>query len=155
MLHEIQSLTVFLSFCAQVVQLGRVFMRKLWDFVASYPKDCSQFLKRRISSDVLVRADLWRWNELLLFYNGVQFFNVDARKIVQLYTDISLHGIGGFYYEDNTQSQSQITSIIEQNHAFAVLITASTHIKHSRNRSNTAGNRDLGQTMVSDGICDI
>ena len=34
---DIQSLVGFLSFCFQAVHLGRVFMRRLWDFVNEYP----------------------------------------------------------------------------------------------------------------------
>lgn len=96
-LHEAQSLTGFLSFCAQVVRLGWVFMRKLWDFVASYPNGSSRFSKRRIPFEL--RLDLEWWNELLPAYNGVQLFDTKTRKTAQLYTDASLHGLGGFYYE--------------------------------------------------------
>lgn len=99
-LHEAQSLTGFLSFCAQVVRLGWVFMRKLWDFVASYPHASSRFTKRRIPSEV--RLDLEWWNKLLPAYNGVQFFDTKTREIVQLYTDASLHGLDGFYYKHDT-----------------------------------------------------
>ena len=49
-LHEAQSLTGFLSFCAQVICLGWVFMRKLWNFVAFYPHSSSRFAKCRIPS---------------------------------------------------------------------------------------------------------
>ena len=34
---DIQSLVRFLSFCSQAVRLGRVFMRRLWDFINHYP----------------------------------------------------------------------------------------------------------------------
>lgn len=126
-LHETQSLTGFLSFCAQVVQLGWVFMRKLWDFVASFPTGNSQFAKRRILSDV--RADLRWWNELLPIYNGVKFFDTQARKTIQLYTDASLRGLGGVYYKGGEgQFWSEATPNIPQDQAFAVPITAPTHI---------------------------
>lgn len=125
-LHEAQSLTGFLSFCAQVVQLGWVFMRKLWDFVAAYPKESSKFTKRRIPIET--RLDLQWWNELLPTYNGIQFFDMQARKPVQLYTDASLQGLGGFYYEDDTRSWSQLVTKIRQDHAFAIPITTPTHI---------------------------
>ncbi len=45
-LHEAQSLTGFLSFCAQVVHLSWIFIRKLWDFMATYPNGSSRFSKR-------------------------------------------------------------------------------------------------------------
>lgn len=124
-LHEAQSLTGFLSFCAQAVQLGWVFMRKLWDFVSSYPSGCSQFLKRRIPSEV--RLDLQWWNELLPVYNGIQFFDTQARESIQLYTDASLQGLGGFYYRNDIQPWSDI-EYIAQEQAFAVPITVPSHI---------------------------
>lgn len=124
-LHEAQSLTGFLSFCAQVVQLGWVFMRKLWDFVAAYPVACSHFSKRRISSEVYLNLQ-W-WNKLLPMYNGIRFFDIETRKTVQLYTDASLLGLGGFYYQDNIESWSNV-AYIAQEHAFAAPIINSSHI---------------------------
>ena len=35
-LHEADTLTGFLSFCAQVVRLGRAFISSLWDFIAAF-----------------------------------------------------------------------------------------------------------------------
>lgn len=35
-LHSIQSLAGLLNFCAQVVQLRWVYMRYIWDFIASF-----------------------------------------------------------------------------------------------------------------------
>ena len=51
-LHEVQSLTDFLSFCAQAVCLGWVFMRKLWDFVALFSPQSLKFTKKRIPIEV-------------------------------------------------------------------------------------------------------
>lgn len=125
-LHEIQSLTGFLSFCAQVVRLGWVFMRKLWDYVASFPVGSSQYTKRRIPPEV--RSDLQWWNELLPKYNGISFFDTTARPTIQLYTDASLQGLGGIFYKDNTSFWSDIIPNIPQDQAFAVPISAPTHI---------------------------
>lgn len=127
-LHEVQSLTGFLSFCAQVVRLGWVFMQKLWDFVASFSIGCSRFAKRRIPSDV--RADLQWWNELLPVYNEIQFFDTSVRKTVQLYTDASLQGLGGVYYENHLDFQfwSEAALNIPQDHAFAVPVSTPAHI---------------------------
>ena len=57
-LHDAQSLTGFLSFCSQVVRLGRVFMRCLWDFVASYPPHCRQATRQKLPP-VVVKDLLW------------------------------------------------------------------------------------------------
>lgn len=53
---EILSLLGFLSFCAQAVHLGWVFMRQLWDFVADYPPSLSEFTRRRLSAEI--RGDI-------------------------------------------------------------------------------------------------
>ena len=44
---EAESLAGFLSFCAPVVQLGWVFCRRLWSFVASFRK-LSKFMRMRM-----------------------------------------------------------------------------------------------------------
>ena len=126
-LHELQSLTGFFSFCAQVVQLGWVFMRNFWDFIASFPSGVSSFVRRRIP--LQVRDDLKWWNELLPVYNGIKFFDTQARVTIQLYTDASLQGLGGFYYE-GAKSLYWPTAVpnIPQDQAFAVPITSSVHI---------------------------
>lgn len=70
---DIQSLVGFLSFCSQAVCLGRVFMRRLWDFVNEYPRTATKLTRRRIP--MWVRENLEWWNNLLPTYNGVLFFD--------------------------------------------------------------------------------
>ncbi len=53
---DIQSLVGFLSFHSQVVRLGRVFMKRLWDLINHYPRDATSSTLRRIP--VWVREDL-------------------------------------------------------------------------------------------------
>ncbi len=101
-------------------------MRKLWDFVVFYPNSSSRFFKRRILSEV--RLDLKWWNELISAYNGVQFFDTQTRKIVQLYTDVLLHGLGGFYYEHDTCCVSEFIESIPQTQVFAVPVLITYHI---------------------------
>ncbi len=48
----IQSLVGFLSFSSQAVRLGRVFMRRLWDFINHYPRDATK-------STLLIIMSLW------------------------------------------------------------------------------------------------
>ncbi len=60
---DIQSLVGFLSFCSQTVRLGRVFMRRLWDFINHHFCGGLKFTLRRIPA--LVRVDLEWWNKLL------------------------------------------------------------------------------------------
>ncbi len=52
---DIQSLVGFLSFRSQAVRLGRVFMRRLWDFINHYSRDATRSTLRRIP--VWVRED--------------------------------------------------------------------------------------------------
>ena len=125
-LNKMQSLMEFLSFCAQVVCLGWVFMRKLWDYIASFPVGSSQYIKHRIP--LKVRADLQWWNELLSRYNGILFFDTKTQQTIQLYTDASLQGLGRVFYKHKTSFWSEIVSSIPQDQAFAAPILAPTHI---------------------------
>lgn len=99
-----------------------VFLRNLWNFIAAFPPKSSQFMKRRILS--IVRLDLLCWNKLLPTYNRILFFDTQARKTIQLYTDASLQGLGGFYYSDSTHFWSEIVSSISQDSVFAVPLVA-------------------------------
>ncbi len=94
---DIQSLVRFLSFCSQAVSLGRVFMRRLWDFINHYPRDATRSTLRRIPA--WVREDLEWWNKLFPTYNGVLFFDTRNRVTQTLYTDKCLYGLGVFYFE--------------------------------------------------------
>lgn len=93
---EVQSLAGFLSFCAPAVQLGWVFMRRIWDFAAQFPLNSEVHLCRRIPSRV--RKDLHWWSTLLPQFNGVHFFDTANRSCAYLYTDASGAGLGGFYH---------------------------------------------------------
>lgn len=92
---NIQSLVGFLSFCFQAVRLGRVFMRRLWDFINHYFCGGPRSTLKRIPA--WVREDLERWNKLLPTYNGVLFFDTRDRPAQTLYTDACLYSLGGFY----------------------------------------------------------
>lgn len=95
-LLDICSLIGYLSFCAKAVWLGRVFMRKLRDFLKAYPLHLSRTAKRRIPIDIW--EDLLWWNRLFPEFNGVLFFDKTHRETVQVFTDASLCGLGGLYY---------------------------------------------------------
>lgn len=47
-LLDMQSFVGFLSFCSQAVCLGRVFMRRLWDFINQFPQTATKLTRRRI-----------------------------------------------------------------------------------------------------------
>ncbi len=93
----IQLLVGFFSFCSQAVRLGRVFMKRLWDFINHNSRDATRSTFRRIP--VWVRENLEWWNKLLLTYNGVLFFDTRNKVTQTLYTNVCLYGLGGFYFE--------------------------------------------------------
>ncbi len=94
---DIQSLVGFLSFCSHAVNLERVFMQRLWDFVNEYPRVATKLTWRKIPG--WVREDLEWWNDLLPVYNEVFFFDTCSRHTISLYTDARLYGLGGFFFE--------------------------------------------------------
>ncbi len=93
---DIQSLVGFLSFCSQAVRLGRLFMRRLSDFINHHPRGGPKSTLRRIPA--WVREDLEWWNKLLPKYNGVLFFDTRNRETQTLYTDACLYGLGYFHF---------------------------------------------------------
>ena len=94
---DMQSLVGFLSYCSQAVRLGRVFMRRLWDFINYFPQMGPRTTLRRIP--VWVKKDLEWWNKLLPAYNGVLFFDTKKRRTQTLYTDACLYVLGGFHFK--------------------------------------------------------
>jgi hypothetical protein len=51
-LHKAQSLVGLVTFCASAVQLGFVFCRRLWSFVASYKPEWNKAYRRRVPAPV-------------------------------------------------------------------------------------------------------
>ena len=94
-----QSIAGFLSFCAQAVKLGRVFLRLFWNFIASFPSGSHRRVKRRIPT--WVRQDLIWWNKLLVDFNGIVFFETSTRDTIKVHTDACLTGLGGYFQQDN------------------------------------------------------
>jgi len=94
-LKEIEALAGFLGFCAPAVQLGRLHLRTIWSFVASYPQNKSHFIKRRIPAEVC--EDLTWWRDLFPSWNRVLFFQDSTRDTISLFTDSSGFGMGGFH----------------------------------------------------------
>lgn len=45
---DMQSLVGFLSFCSQAVKLGRVFIRRLWNFINHFSRTAPQTMRKRI-----------------------------------------------------------------------------------------------------------
>jgi hypothetical protein len=102
------------------VKLGRVFLRSLWTFIATWHVGQSKFIRRRIPRDLWI--DLIWWRDLLPYWNGVCFFDAVSRPIFLLYTDASGVGLGGFYMPGWGQVTTQLIPI---ENAFAVPISQS------------------------------
>jgi len=50
--QEAKSLAGFLTFCAKAVRLGHIFMCPLWNFSASFPMNCSPYLRKKLNSEL-------------------------------------------------------------------------------------------------------
>jgi hypothetical protein len=97
-IHEAQQLAGLLSFCASAVQLGFVFCRRIWSFVASFKSEWKKEFKRRIPA--LVREDIEWWHDLFPAFNGVRFFDDSNRRTIHLFADASAQGMGAFFFDD-------------------------------------------------------
>lgn len=104
---DMQSLVGFLSFCPQTVRLGRVFMRRLWDFINHFLRAAPRTTRRRIP--VWGREDLEWWNN----------FDTSNREIKSLYTNACLYGLGGFYFRG---SKSWEQADVNQVNAFRAVV---------------------------------
>lgn len=119
-LGEISSLIGFLGFCSKVVRLGKVYMRYLYSFLASYPLNATKACKKRMNSTV--KTDLLWWNELLPRYNGIRCFNVEKRLEIQLFTDASVRGMGGFFLQTSDQDWRNWHHSLPREQAFSAKV---------------------------------
>ena len=115
-LHNAQKLAGLLSFCSQVVQLGWVYLRRIWDFIRDFPSGISRHARRRLPGDV--RDDIEWWLHLFPLFNGIIFFG-DERETVYLYTDASRIGLGGFYFSGFNGSWEAAASALPKTSLYA------------------------------------
>jgi len=124
-LLEAQKLAGRFAFSASAVQLGFVFCRRMWSFVASFKKEWRPSLRRRIPAPVM--EDLLWWRDVYPVSNGIRMFDDAARDIIHLFADASVLGMGAFYLA-NVQSPScdwkQHAASIQGSHAFAARLPA-------------------------------
>lgn len=122
-LHEAQTLAGLLTFCSSAVQLGYVFCRRLWSFIATFKPEWRKSYKRRIPQPV--REDIIWWNSLFPTHNGIRFFDDSNRRIVHLFADASVLGMGAFYF-DTVDSEvcdwKDYAAALPQNNALALLL---------------------------------
>ncbi len=67
-----------------------------------------------------MREDLKWWNDLLLTYNGVLFFDASNRPTTSVYTDACLYGLGGFFFDGRSDLQ---TASVIQTRAFRAVVS--------------------------------
>ena len=114
-LNEAETLAGFLSFCSQVVRLGRAFTSSLWEFIAAFPPTQG---KRRIP--FFLRQDLRWWCISLPAHNGILFFDDASRPPIQLFTDACLKGMGGFHYNSASSNWRANIHAIAPTQAYAM-----------------------------------
>ncbi len=76
-LLKAKKLTGLLCFCTKVIRLGWVFMRSLWDLLAKFLPGHPDSRWRILWQ---VRDNLSWWINLLLKFNGVQFFDNERQE---------------------------------------------------------------------------
>ena len=94
-------------------------MRHIWTFAASFSLGARHHLKRRVPAIVL--QDLMWWSSLLPQFNRIRYFDDSARHTFELYTDASLIGLGGFFFEGEGSWKIKIPLIFQVN-AFATTV---------------------------------
>lgn len=93
--NQAEQLAGFLSFCARVVRLGKLFMHYLWQFIAKFGSNLPDHFVKRLPQ--LLKNDLLWWHQLLPNFNGILLLPTH-RPIIHLFTDAStLYGLGAFY----------------------------------------------------------
>ena len=85
------------SFFSQAVRLGRVFTRRLWDFINYYPYNSPRTMLKKIPAGV--REDLEWWNKLLSIYNEVLLCETRNSQIQTLYINTYLYSFVEFCFE--------------------------------------------------------
>ena len=114
--RETQRLAGYLNYYYKVIQLGRVFLSSIWEFLGgNFPFPTA---RRRIHR--CLKNDLLWWNETLPRVNGIVFFNDSKRLTVYLFTDACLKGLEGFYYKDGSNDWREYIPRITQANAFSV-----------------------------------
>jgi hypothetical protein len=68
-LHNTKSIAGFLSWCAKVVRLGRLFLHELFAFEKRFKPSSPDF--KKLTTPYLLRCDLAWWNALLPKFNGI------------------------------------------------------------------------------------
>lgn len=91
---QLQSLAGKLNWAAAVVRGGRVFLRRIFDKIASLK---GSYHKAKLDLDIL--ADISWWSNFMSTFNGKSLL-LDSRPMGAVYTDACLEGGGGHWGEN-------------------------------------------------------
>ena len=111
-LLEVQTIAGYLSWCAAVVRLGKVYLHHIWQFLASFPTSAKP--STRLDTPYSVRLDFMWWHTLLPLFNGIYLFQEERPKL-RLFSDASQKGLGAYYVSASEAS-------VRQENSFSMLV---------------------------------
>jgi hypothetical protein len=121
-LLEVQTIGGYLSWCSEVVRLGKVYLHHIWQFLASFPPSAKP--STQLAIPYIVRLDFMWWHTLLPQFNGIYLFQEDRPK-VSLFSDASQKGLGAFFlptpkdlvrYENSIQQENSFSMLVKGDH---------------------------------------
>jgi len=115
-LLEVQTIGGYLSWCAEVVRLGKVYLHHIWQFLASFPISAKPSSLRKVPYNV--RLDFMWWHTLLPYFNGIYLFQ-EERPEICLYSDASQKGLGAYFTstsEDAIQQDNSFSMLVKDDH---------------------------------------
>jgi hypothetical protein len=78
-LLEVQTIGGYLSWCLEVVRLGKVYLHHIWQFLASFPPSAKP--STQLAIPYIVQLDFMWWHTLLPQFNGIYLFQEDRPKV--------------------------------------------------------------------------
>jgi len=111
-LLEVQTIGGYLSWCSDVVRLGKVYLHHIWQFLASFPPSAKPSTQLVIPH--IVRLDFMWWHTLLPQFNGIYLFQ-EERPEICLFSDASQKGLGAYFIPDSE-------NLIQQEDSFSMLV---------------------------------
>jgi hypothetical protein len=115
-LLEVQTIGGYLSWCAEVVRLGKVYLHHIWHFLASFPTSAKPSSLREVPYNV--RLDFMWWHSLLPYFNGIYLFQKE-RSEIRLFSDASQKGLGAYFIstlEDSILQENSFSMLVKDDH---------------------------------------
>jgi hypothetical protein len=116
-LLEVQIIGGYLSWCAEVVRLGKVYLHHIWQFLASFPTSAKPSSLLKVPYNV--RLDFMWWYTLLPHFNGIYLFQ-EERPEIRLFSDASQKGLGAYFISTSEDAIQQ--DAIQQDNSFSILV---------------------------------